>query len=189
MLPAQQGAVDPAVRATEACALVHGEVAGFQADHPVMLRFHQLSADAYAAQHAGEGTPLIRVGYALAGLWLSIEHGFSGEDVRAVHRRMGRPTADWPAFGSPPAPPRRWMTVVDVADVGVRARSEAGHARAVALWSESVWQAWCEETPGTDDAVEEMLRRIFLETGHADRLHGTIGAAAAVHRLTGLLEA
>lgn len=188
MLPEQRGIVDPAVHASEACALVHGEVAGFQVDHPVMLRFHQLSADAYAAQHAGGATPLIRVGYALAGLWLSIEHGFSGEDVRAIHRRMGRPTAAWPSFASPVAP-QDWLTIVDVAEAGVRARSEAGHARAVSAWADSVWEIWNRASPGVDDAVERMLQSIFLEGGRRDRLHGTIGSAAAVHRLSGLLHA
>lgn len=180
--------VVPEVDASPACTLVHGELLGFQVQHPVMLRYHQLTADTYTAQHAGGPTPLLRVGYALTGLWLSIEHGFSGEDVRSIHRRMGRPTAAWPIF-DPPRPPQRWLTGIDVADAGVRQRSERGHAKAVAAWAESVWETWLREQPGTDDAVERLLSAVFLEGTAGDRLHGTIGSASAVHRLHGLLQA
>ncbi|MFD1720747.1 DUF5946 family protein [Amnibacterium endophyticum] len=186
-LPAAESVV-PEVDASAACTLVHGEILGFQVQHPVMLRYHQMTADAYTAQHAGGATPLLRVGYALAGLWLSIEHGFSGEDVRSIHRRMGRPTAAWPVF-EPPRPPQRWLTVVDVAEAGVRQRSERGHAKAVSAWAESVWETWQRERPGTDDEVERLLAAVFLDGTTGGRLHGTIGAASAVHRLHGLLQA
>lgn len=186
VLPPVHAAEPSRLNASDACEAVHSEVLGYACEHPVMLRYHQLTVDTYGAQHAGGSTPLIRVGYSLAGLWLALEHGFSGEDVRAVHRRMGRPTADWPAFQAP-EPPQRWATVLDVAEAGVRARSEAGHARAIGRWSENVWSVWCGS--GTDDAVEGMLRGIFLEEGRADRLHGTIGSASAVHRLLGVLQA
>lgn len=177
----------PAIDASAACQLVEQEVMGFQGQHPVMLRYQQLTADAYAAQHAGGDAPLMRTGYALAGLWLSIEHGFSGEDVRSIHRRMGRPTAAWPMFEAP-VPPQPWLTVVDVAEAGVRVPSDRGHAMAVDAWAESVWETWQRVRPGTDDAVERLLSAVFLEGAPAGRLHGTIGAASAVHRLHGLLQ-
>lgn len=174
------------INSSDECATVRSEILGFQFEHPVMLRYHQMIVDAYGAQHGGGPTPPIRVAYGLAGLWLAIEHGFSGEDVRAVHRRMGHPQHDWPAF-VPPAAPVGWATIDEVADAGVRAGSQAGHARAVRGWAESVWDTWVREVPGTDDAVESMLRGIFVSREPA--LHGTIGAASAEHRLRGLLEA
>jgi hypothetical protein len=188
VLPGAPVAEPARLHATPACESVLNELLGFEFQHPVMLRFHQLTVDTYGAQHAGGGAPEIRVAYSLAGLWLALEHGFSAEDVRAVHRRMGHPTPSWPMF-EPPSPPQRWLTVLDVAEAGVRQRSDGGHARAASQWAESVWNAWLEGSPGVDDAVESMLRSIFLETGHHEGLHGTIGAASAIHRLLGLLEA
>ncbi|RIX27596.1 DUF5946 family protein [Amnibacterium setariae] len=188
VLPETAAGETPRLHSSAACEAVLHEVLGFEFQHPVMLRYHQLTVDAYGAQHAGGGAPAIRVAYSLAGLWLALEHGFSAEDVRAVHRRMGHPTAEWPVF-EPPRTPRRWLTVLDVAEAGVRQHSDGGHARAAGQWAESVWTAWLEDSPGIDDAVEGMLRGIFLETGHHEGLHGTIGPAAAVHRLLGLLEA
>jgi hypothetical protein len=175
------------LHATPACEAVLQELLGVEFQHPVMLRFQQLTVDTYGAQHAGGPAPAVRVAYSLAGLWLSLEHGFTAEEVRAVHRRMGRPTATWPVF-VPPTPPQRWLTVLDVAEAGVRQHSGGGHARAASQWAESVWDAWIAGASGVDDAVETMLRSIFLEVGHREGLHGTIGPAAAVHRLVGLLE-
>ncbi len=188
MLPEAPGAEPPRLHATPACEAVLDELLGFEFQHPVMLRFHQLTVDAYGAQHAGGEAPQIRVAYSLAGLWLALEHDFSAEDVRAVHRRMGHPTADWPVF-EPPVLPQRWLTALDVAEAGIRQRSDGGHARAVGQWAESVWSAWLAASPGIDDVVEAMLRSIFQEEARHEGLHGTIGAASAIHRLLGLLEA
>ncbi|MBW4043030.1 MAG: hypothetical protein HIU86_13075 [Acidobacteria bacterium] len=188
ILPGPTVGADARLHATPACEAVLHEVLGFEFQHPVMLRYHQLTVDAYGAQHAGGQAPGIRVAYSLAGLWLALEHDFTAEDVRAVHRRMGHPTSTWPAF-EPPVPPQQWLTVLDVADAGVRQHSDGGHARAANRWAESVWDAWLEGSPGVDDAVEALLRSIFLDVGHHEGLHGTIGPAAAVHRLVGLLEA
>jgi hypothetical protein len=187
VLPDSAVADPPGLHATPSCESVLHEVLGFEFQHPVMLRYHQLTVDAYGAQHAGGGAPAIRVAYSLTGLWLALEHGFSAEDVRSVHRRMGHPTPQWPTF-TPPLPPQRWLTVLDVAEAGVRQHSSGGHARAAQQWAESVWAAWLTAMPGVDDAVRAMLRTIFLDTGHPEGLHGTIGPASAVHRLLGLLE-
>ena len=187
MLPGTADRDLVALHATAACESVLHEVLGFEFQHPVMLRYHQLTVDAYGAQHAGGDAPPIRVAYSLAGLWLALEHGFSAEDVRAVHRRMGRPTAEWPVF-TPPVPPQRWLTVLDVAEAGVRQHSSGGHARAAGQWAQSVWSAWLATDQGVDEVVRSMLRSIFLEPDHPEGLHGTIGPASAVHRLLGLLE-
>jgi hypothetical protein len=185
----ETAAEEPArLHSTPACESVLNEILGYEFQHPVMLRYHQLTVDAYGAQHAGGDAPPIRVAYSLVGLWLALEHGFSAEDVRVVHRRMGHPMPGWPRFEAP-QPPRRWLTVLDVAEAGVRQHSGGGHARAAGQWAESVWSAWLTSSPGIDDAVETMLRSIFLEEGHHEGLHGTIGPAAAIHRLLGLLEA
>jgi hypothetical protein len=188
VLPDGTPAEPARLHASPSCEAVLNEILGYEFQHPVMLRYHQLTVDAYGAQHAGGSAPRIRVAYSLAGLWLALEHGFSAEDVRAVHRRMGHPTLEWPEF-RPPSPPQRWLTVLDVAEAGIRQRSESGHARAVGQWATSVWAAWRADVPGVHDEVETLLRSIFLDPDHPEGLHGTIGAASAIHRLLGVLEA
>jgi hypothetical protein len=184
-LPAEPAAPTVPLNASKECAAVYAEVSGFEFEHPVMLRYHQLSVDAYGAQHAGDPTTPIRLGYSLAGLWLALEHGFSGDEVRAVHAHMGHAQDWWPTF-RPPAP-GEWMTVRDVAEQGVRRGSSTGHATATRAWAESVWSAWTAGGPTVTADVEALLRRIFVCDGRQP-LRGTVGPAGAVYRLVGLLD-
>jgi hypothetical protein len=70
---------------------VHGEVEGFELAHPELAgRFHQLTVDAYGAQHSGGDGRGIRIAYSLVGLHLALERGWSGVAVRTAHHGMGR---------------------------------------------------------------------------------------------------
>ena len=80
------------------CWAVHAELLGFELGDPVLVgRFHQLTVDAYGAQHAGPPTGQLRVAYSLVGLLLAFERSWSGTELREFHRRLGRPDASWPA--------------------------------------------------------------------------------------------
>src|SRR5262245_46349212 len=46
--------------------------------------------DAYGAQTADDATKPIRLVFALVGLYLRVERGFSGHEVQRVHMLMGR---------------------------------------------------------------------------------------------------
>jgi hypothetical protein len=184
-LPGLEQPPEPEGNASGECTAAFHEVIGFEFQHPVMLRFHQMSVDAYGAQHGGGTAKPIRLAYSLAGLWLALEHGFSGDEVRAIHQRMGHPTPEWPDFD--PVPAAGWTTVADVLHAGVRRRSETGHAKATRDWAADVWCAWLRERPGTPARVEALLRRIFVLPGGPGLL-GTVGSAGAVHRLLGVLE-
>jgi hypothetical protein len=184
-LPVEPAAPEVPLNASKECAAVYAEVSGFEFEHPVMLRYHQLSVDAYGAQHAGPPTTAIRLGYSLAGLWLALEHGFSGDEVRAVHANMGHAQAWWPTFEPPTGASR--MTVLDVAEQGVRLGSSTGHATATRAWAEAVWAGWTAERPAVAADVEELLRRLFVCKGQQP-LRGTVGPAGAVYRLVGLLD-
>jgi hypothetical protein len=172
------------MNASRECAAVYAEVCGFEFEHPVMLRYHQLSVDTYGAQHAGPPTTPIRLGYSLAGLWLALEQGFAGDEVRAVHHAMGHAQDWWPAFEPPGG--RAGTTVRDVAEQGVRRGSSTGAAAATRTWAEDVWRLWTGERPAVASDVERMLRRIFTCDGRPP-LRGTVGPAGAVYRLVGLL--
>jgi hypothetical protein len=74
------------------------------------------------------------------GLYLALDRGVSGIEVRAAHQRMGKPDPSWPRL---PIPRRTGaMTVFDVAAAGAMVGSVAGHAQAVRAWAAAVWQAW-----------------------------------------------
>src|SRR4029453_4893418 len=95
-LPASGLPWDPRRNASPECWQLYGEVQGFELEHLELVRdLHQLTVDAYAAQHApreaaGE-VPPISVAYALVGLHLALDRGASGGEVRVTHQRMGKP--------------------------------------------------------------------------------------------------
>ena len=63
--------------------------------------------DAWAAQHATEESTPISVVFALIGLYLHLEKGFSGRQVQRAHMRLAQPHGrgpgrkEWPRFPLP----------------------------------------------------------------------------------------
>jgi Family of unknown function (DUF5946) len=160
-LPASGLPWDPRRNASPECWQLYGEVQGFALEHLELVRdLHQLSVDAYAAQHAprqaaGE-IPPISVAYALVGLHLALDRGASGAEVHAAHQRMGKPDPSWPRL---PAPRRTGaMTVFDIAAAGAMVGSVAGHTKAVRAWAAAVWQAWAAQHATVTALADRLLR-------------------------------
>ncbi len=110
---------------------------------------HQHVVDAWAAQRADERTKPITLAFALVGLYLHVEMGFSGRLVQRVHMALARNRRSWPAFEVPRE--RGAFTASHVMS------APAGHERdrAIDAWCTSVWQAFRESR----DAVADLLKR------------------------------
>ncbi|MGO9178941.1 MAG: DUF5946 family protein [Candidatus Limnocylindrales bacterium] len=150
--------LDRPLNASPECWGLHAELVGFELNHPVLVgRYHQLTVDAYGAQHAGGPTGRIRVAYSLVGLHLALEQGRSGAAVCALHQRMGRADASWPDFRRPHSTGA--LTVADVVEAGARIGSVEGHAASVERWARSVWDAWADQ----QDLVRGLTARLLDE--------------------------
>jgi len=158
-MPPGPGASDHRVNASAECLMVWGEVTGFALDRPGLMRWHQLSVDAYGAQHGGGGVPPIRLAFSLVGLHLALDLGHDGNQVRAAHSRMGKPDRTWPIFSLPVTVGP--MTIMDVAEEGILHDSPAGHATAVRRWAQTVWSAWADQ----HGSVVALTCRLLPETG------------------------
>lgn len=123
----------------QAYTLAHG--------HPDFI--HQYVVDAWTAQHADEKTKPIALTFALVGLHLHVDKGFSGRQVQLIHMRMAQHKRRWPSF---PLPQERGTITVEE----VLARP-AGPERdqAINAWCASVWGAFSE----SHQAVAELLRQ------------------------------
>jgi hypothetical protein len=149
--------LDRPFNASPQCWALHAELLGLELSSPSLVgRYHQLTVDAYGAQHAGPPTGALRVAYSLAGLMLALERGWSGPEVRAFHQRMGRPEPWWPSFPRPAGAAR--LTVADVVAAGARAGSVDGHARLVQRWAGSVWDAWRDRHADVRALVDRLQR-------------------------------
>jgi hypothetical protein len=97
---------------------------------------HQHAVDAFAAQTADEQTKPIKLTFALVGLYLHIEKGFSGKMVQRAHMSLAKRKRAWPVLPLPED--RGAITVVHVL------AAPAGHERdqAIEAWCASVWRAF-----------------------------------------------
>ena len=66
------------------------ELSAYTQTHGDLTFIHQHVVDAWAAQHAVEAGKSIGLTFALAGLYLHLERGFSGRQVQRAHMEMGR---------------------------------------------------------------------------------------------------
>jgi hypothetical protein len=109
---------------------------------------HQLIVDAFAAQEADEKTKLIHVVFALVGLYLHVEKGFTGRRVQRAHMQLAKRQAVWPPVTLPD-----WRGMITVEDV---AQTELGAARdeAIEAWCVAVWQAY----RGSRETIVQLLR-------------------------------
>jgi len=82
---------------------------------------HQHAVDAYAAQHVGERMRPITTAFALIGLYLAVERGYTGRQVQLVHMKIGR-RRDWPRLEPPKD--RGELTVMDILLAATDAKKE-----------------------------------------------------------------
>jgi hypothetical protein len=97
---------------------------------------HQNIVDAYAAQHVDEQTKPIRTVFALIGLYLTLEKGFTGKQVQQMHMRLAKQRKQWPKL----SPPEATLSIT-VADVLAAAPGEA-RDHAIRDWCAAVWKTW-----------------------------------------------
>jgi hypothetical protein len=97
---------------------------------------HQHVVDAFAAQHATDETKPMGLTFALVGLFLHVEHKFSGKQVQRVHMQLARQKRSWPAFALPRE--RGAMSAVDVMAFPPGPERD----RAIDAWCASVWEAF-----------------------------------------------
>ena len=102
---------------------------------------HQHIVDAFAVQHATETTKPITVAFALIGLYLHVERGFTGRQVQRAHMILARRSRHWPTFKPPDL--RGTMTAADVLAIPPGPARD----RAITAWCTSVWTACTELAP------------------------------------------
>lgn len=138
-LPATNAYAPDRYNASAACWQLYGELSADTLTHDDGTFLHQHAVDAYAAQHVGAMMRPIGAAFALIGLYLAVERGWTGHVVRQAHQRLAACSRDWPRF----TPPRRsgGVTVADVLQMPAGTERE----RRLRTWSAAVWDAWCEE--------------------------------------------
>jgi Family of unknown function (DUF5946) len=102
---------------------------------------YQHVVDAFTAQRADARSKPIGLVFALLGLYLHVELGYTGKEVQKLHMLLGRKKRNWPALTLPG--PRGSLTVEDV----LAAPPGPERHRAIDAWSAAVWEAFRESRP------------------------------------------
>lgn len=97
---------------------------------------HQHVVDAYAAQVAGREGKSIGLTFALVGLFLHCELGWTGRRVQLAHMTLARQKKIWPEFVRPSGTAdQTWVDVVLHSEGDAR-------KRAISSWACAVWAWW-----------------------------------------------
>jgi Family of unknown function (DUF5946) len=146
-------ASNPQVNASTECQRLCHELSLYTLSHGDAFFIHQVAVDAYAAQHAGPASKTITIAFALVGLCLLLERGYTGKAVQRTHMRFANRSKRWPWF-DPPAH-RGSVTVADV--LGVVPGSERDTA--IMRWATSVWLAWEQQHPAVRTLIDQHKKR------------------------------
>ena len=97
---------------------------------------HQYAVDAWTAQNADEDTKGITICFALIGLYLYLEKGYTGKQVQDAHVKLTKQGKTWPTLQRPED--RGDITVFDVLN------TPPGPTRdqKIKAWCQSVWDAY-----------------------------------------------
>jgi Family of unknown function (DUF5946) len=144
---------NPQVNASAECQRLCHELSLYTLSHGDTFFIHQVAVDAYAAQHAGPASKTITIAFALVGLCLLLERGYTGKAVQRAHMRFANRSKRWPSF-DPPAH-RGSVTVADV----LRVVPGSERDTAIMRWATSVWTAWERAHPAVHTLIEQYEKR------------------------------
>jgi hypothetical protein len=142
---------DRKANASGECRGLMDEVTYYTLAHGDARFIHQHLVDAYGAQHVGQSKSTIGAAFALAGLYLAVERGFTGRQVQKMHMLMARKSNQWPRFDQPEEVGP--LTVADVLAVPPGPRRD----EKLMDWCASVWGAWTSEQGRVREMVDRFL--------------------------------
>ncbi|MBP3965976.1 DUF5946 family protein [Paenibacillus lignilyticus] len=151
MLPNQYFAEPSRFHASGECMELFNQLSYYTTSHGQPEFIHQLALDAYGAQHSGGITRSITTAFSLIGLYLVVEHGFTGKQVQQAHMELGRKKITWPELTPPPTSAA--ITIQEVL------QAEAGESRDAMIhqWVHEVWNSWSHAHSWVKEAAQPVL--------------------------------
>lgn len=125
------------------------ELCAYTLTHGDPAFIHQHVVDAWAAQRAHATTKPIGVFFALVGLYLHVERGWTGREVQRAHMALAKRPEPWPVTQVPAT--RGAITALDVLAVPPGPSRDAEISR----WAASAWEPY----GGSRETIEAFLRR------------------------------
>jgi hypothetical protein len=124
------------------------ELCYYTLGHGAPAFIHQHVVDTFAAQDANRHDKPIRLAFALVGLYLHVEKGFTGREVQLAHMKLGRMKQQWPIFQIPES--RGPIDAATVLAAPINERDEMIH-----VWCCSVWNAFRDQRGDIEKLLAE----------------------------------
>ena len=150
ILSSAEEQLDERYYAPYACRQLYYELSAYTLSLGDAEFIHQYAVDTYAAQHAGANLKPIGITFALVGLYLAHEHGYSGKQVQRAHMLLAKASKKWPQFRQPEE--KASVTVLDVLNAPEDRRNEM-----LREWGRAVWRIWAPERAKIVALVHEYL--------------------------------
>ena len=115
---------------------LYNELAYYTLAHSDPGFIHQNVVDAFAAQHADESSRPIYIVFALIGLYLCVEKGFTGRQAQKAHMQLAKTRRQYPRLELP-----KERGAVGIRDVLAAAPGPVRDAM-IQKWCVSAWDAW-----------------------------------------------
>jgi hypothetical protein len=153
-MPRRPGALNTSYYHTSPeCWTVFGEVLAAEYSNAVLFgQVHQITVDAYPAQHAGGSHPDKSVGIHLSGLYLVFVKDVRPMAVAPMLHEIASSISAWPEFQRPAAAASH--TILDVA---LGAGDWETHVNTVREWGLDVWRSWQPQ----HRVVHEIVQRVI----------------------------
>lgn len=149
-LPVSDAPDDARFNASPECLQIHSELTGYTVNRGDLTFVHQHLVDSYGAQHVGPQSKPIGVAFALMGLYLALEKGYTGKQVQYLHMLLARRSKQWPTFPRPEGTGA--LTVHDV----LLASPGEPRDKMLMRWAAAVWDIWAPQ--------HDRVRRLFEDT-------------------------
>lgn len=134
---------------------LYNQLAFYTLAHPDPSFIHQLVVDAYTAQNADDTTKPIALVFALIGLYLHLEKGYTGKQVQRAHMELANRSCNrnrtWPKL---PLPVERGD--VRIEDV-LAANPGPARDAMIERWCAAVWKASLASRPAIAAIAREHL--------------------------------
>lgn len=127
---------------------LYSELAYYSLAHRDPSFLHQFVVDAYTAQTADQDTKPIAIAFALIGLYLHIEKGYSGKQVQQAHMRLAARRKQWPRLQLPLT--RGSVTAQDV----LAAAAGSLRDEMIERWCRVVWDSYAD----VHEEVEQLVK-------------------------------
>lgn len=130
---------------------LYNQLAFYTLSHPDPAFIHQLVVDAHTAQCADETTKPIAVTFALIGLYLHLEKGYTGKQVQRAHMQLAKFPNNWPRLEIPSS--RGEIQIENVLG------TDPGPVRDAMIesWCQSVWGSWRDARMAIVDIARKYL--------------------------------